>query len=228
MKEGISQAGFPDLRVATASVFDEFLESHPSLTFEKGQMVLFKDEIPKGTYIIESGLVKTYAISANGEERIISIDSKGEDIPIGFTIGLVAKCQYFYQAHSRCVIRVVPCEAYLRHLAAHQDSLARRHLRITKMLLTTLQHIEALEQTKAADKVAFALLYLAETIGSTFPNKVERKLSVTQQEIANSLGLTRETAGHELKKLEVKKLIIKSRNTYVLYVERLKRYIDRR
>lgn len=213
--------------VAAVTVFDQFLSNYPSLVFEKGQTVLLKDEVPKGTYIIESGVIKTYTITATGEERIISIDTKGEDIPIGFTIGLIDKCQYFYEAYTQCVIRQVPCADYLKHLAENQDSLYRRHIRITKILLTNLHHIEALEQSKAADKVALTLLYLAETLGSTFPNKAIRKLSVTQQEIANSLGLTRETAGQVLKKLELKKLLAKSRNTYVLYVERLKKYIDK-
>lgn len=210
-----------------ATAFDQFLSQYPSLVFEKGQTVLLKDEIPKGTYIIESGVIKTYTITADGEERIISIDTKGEDIPIGFTIGLIDKCQYFYEAYTRCVIRMVPCEAYLQHMATSNESLLKRHIRITKILLTNFRHIEALEQSKASDKVALSLLYLADTLGSTFPNKAIKKLTVTQQEIANSLGLTRETAGQVLKKLEIKNLLQKSRNTYVLYIERLKKYLDK-
>jgi CRP-like cAMP-binding protein len=208
--------------------FEQFIASYPSLVFEKGQTVLLKDEIPKGTYIIESGIIKTYTINEAGEERIVSIDTKGEDIPIGFTIGLVERCEYFYQAYTRCTVRVVPCNDYLQHLAENHDSLYKRHIRITKILLTNLRHIEALEQSKASEKVARTLLYMAETLGSTFPNKTIRKLSITQQEIANALGLTRETAGIMLKKLELKKLLIHSRNTYVLYVEKLRKYIDKR
>jgi len=210
-----------------ATAYERFLSNYPLLVFEKGQTVLLKGDTPKGTYIIESGIIKTYSIATSGEEHIISIDTKGEDIPIGYTIGLIDKCQYFYEAYSHCVVRVVPREEYLEHLAANPESLWRRHVRVNKILLTTLHHIEALEQSKAPEKVALTLLYLAETIGSTFPNKTVRKLSVTQQEIANSLGLTRETAGHVLKNLEVKKLLAKSRNTYVLYVERLRSHIDK-
>jgi len=206
--------------------FEQFIASYPSLVFEKGQTVLLKDEVPKGTYIIESGIIKTYTINQAGEERIVSIDTKGEDIPIGFTIGLIERAEYFYQAYSRCTIRVVPCEEYIRHLAENPESLYTRHIRITKILLTNLKHIEALEQSKASDKVARTLLYMADTLGSTFPNKTIRKLSITQQEIANALGLTRETAGIVLKKLEVKNLLVHSRNTYILYVEKLHKYID--
>ena len=183
--------------------------------------------MPKGTYIIESGIIKTYAITATGEERIISIDTKGEDFPIGFTIGLIDRSQYFYEAYTRCVVRLVPCEDYMRLLAEDPESLYKRHIRITKILLSNLRHIEALEQSKANDKVALTLLYLAEKIGSTFPNSRIRKLSVTQQEIADSSGLTRETAGQVLKRLEIKNLLAKSRNTYVLYMERLKKRVDK-
>lgn len=189
--------------------------------------MLLKGEIPKGTYIIDSGIIKTYTITSGGEERIISIDRKGEDIPIGFTIGLIDRSQYFYEAYTRCVIRIVPSDDYLKHLISSPEGLLRRHIRITKILITNLHHIEALEQSKAPEKVAMTLLYLAETIGSTFPNKSVRKLSVTQQEIANSLGLTRETASQVLKKLELKQLLAKSRNTYILYVDKLKNHVDK-
>lgn len=189
--------------------------------------MLLKGEVPKGTYIIESGIIKTYTISASGEERIISIDMAGEDIPIGFTAGLIDKCNYFYEAYTKCRIRVVPTADYLHHLQTNPDSLFKRHVRITKILLSNLQHVEALEQSKAMDKVALTLLYFADTLGSTFPHKTIKRLSVTQQEIANALGLTRETAGLVLKKLEVKKLLQHSRNTYVLYVEKLKKHVDK-
>ena len=190
--------------------------------------MLLQDEVPKGTYIIESGIIKTYTISASGEERIISIDTKGEDIPIGFTIGLIDKCQYFYEAYTKCRIRVVPCDDFLKHLEGNVESLYRRHIRLTKILLSSQKHIEALEQSKALEKVALTLLYFADTLGTTFPHKTVKRLTITQQEIANSLGLTRETAGIMLKKLEVKKLLVHSRNTYVLYVEKLRKHLEKK
>lgn len=208
--------------------FEQFIASYPLIVFEKGQTVLLKDESPKGTYVIESGIIKTYTINESGEERIISIDTKGEDIPIGFTIGLIDRCQYFYKAYSRCTIRVIPRDDYLKHLEENPESLYKRHIRLTKILLTNLKRIEALEQSNTSEKVARTLLYMADTLGSTFPNKTIRKLSITQQEIANALGLTRETAGIVLKKLEVKQLLQHSRNTYVLYIEKIHKFIDKR
>jgi len=184
--------------------------------------------VPKGTYIIESGIIKTYAITANGEERIVAIDTAGDDIPIGFTIGLVDRSRYFYEAASRCRVRIVPRADFMKHIINDHQSLLHRHVRLTKILLTSLKHVEALEQSKATEKVAMTLLYFAETLGSTFPNSTTRRLSITQQEIADSLGVTRETTGSVLKKLELKKLLVRSRNTYVLYIDKLRKHVDKR
>jgi CRP/FNR family transcriptional regulator len=209
--------------------FEQFLAKYPLITFEKGQILLLKDEVPKGVYVIASGLVKTYTINSNGEERLISIDSKGEDIPIGFTAGLIVRSQYFYEAYRRCSVRLVPREAFLQHMVDDNASLLRRHIRITKLLLSTLTRVEALEQSNASDKVALTLLYIADKIGGRFlPQKARLKLSITQQEIANALGLRRETAGIILKKLEAKKLLVHSRNTYILYIEKLRAYLGNR
>lgn len=208
--------------------FEQFLEAYPSKVFEKGQLILLKDEVPKGIYIIESGFIKTYSIGPNGEERIISIDAKNEDIPIGYASGLVTRSQYFYEAYSKCAIRIVPIDAYVEHLSQNIKSLLRRHVRLTKLLLSTLARVEALEQPKANDKVVHILLNMAERMGAgSKTNTSSLKLSVTQQEIADSAGLTRETAGHVLKKLEIRKLVQHSRQNYTLYMGKLKKYLER-
>lgn len=55
----------------------------------------------------------------------------------------------------------------------------------------------------------------------------KKQVAKIVKQVAKKLGLTRETAGQVLKKLELKKLLAKSRNTYVLYVEQLKKYLDK-
>jgi CRP-like cAMP-binding protein len=218
------------MSVWSASVgqtFEQFLEAYPSKVFEKGQLILLKDEVPQGVYIIESGFIKTYSIGPNGEERIITIDAAGEDIPIGYTAGLITRSQYFYEAYSECTVRIVPISAYSKHLSENITSLLRRHVRITRILLSTLSRVEALEQPKASDKVAHMLLNMAERMGAAKANKSRLKLTVTQQEIADSSGLTRETAGQVLKKLELRKLVQHSRQSYTLSMERLKKYLER-
>lgn len=209
--------------------FKQFLSHHPQKTFKKGETILLKGERPKSVFVIESGLVKTYSINKNGDERLVSISRKDEDFPIGFAFGLIDESQYFYEAFTKCTVRLVPLEKFIKHLHADPQSMYTRQVRTTILLLSTISRIHALEQSKAGDKVALTLLYMADQLGGIFkPYKLhnELKISVTQQEIADSLGLTRETTNIELKKLEMLKLVAHSRRSYILHMERLRAYLD--
>jgi CRP-like cAMP-binding protein len=207
--------------------FRQFLSHYPCQTYKKGETILLKGDEPKHLCIIESGLVKTYTITAKGDERLVSINRRGEDFPIGYAYDLIEKSQYFYEAFSRCTVRLVPREQYLEHLHTHPESMYKSQVRVTALLLSTLSRVHALEQSTASDKIAYTLLYMASQLGVMLrPSSGRLKISVTQQEIADSLGLTRETASIELKKLEMKKLIAHSRKNYVLYMERLQRYLE--
>lgn len=209
--------------------FAKFIDRYPSETFSKGQTILLKEHKPRAVYVIETGIVRAYMISSEGAERLVAIHVKGEDIPTGFSSGLRDTAPYFYEAYTNCRIRLVPREQFERYLRVNPEILYQRHVRIEALLLSTFSHVNALEQPKAGDKIAFTLFYMANQLGVRLrPYKTRFKLSITQQEIADSLGISRETAGNELKKLEVKNLLSHSRKSYILYMERLRRYLDER
>lgn len=211
------------------SAFEEFVARYPIETYDKGQTLLLKNETPKAVCFIEAGIVKAYTITPDGSERLVTVHSRGEDIPVGFAFSVLETSPYFYEAYTRCRVRMIPREAFIAHLKTNAASMYRRHVRLVVLLLATLSRVNALEQPRASDKIAFTLLYMADQIGVRLrPHDTELKLSVTQQEIANSLGLTRETAGTELKKLEVKNIISHSRKSYILYMERLRDYLKSR
>lgn len=206
----------------------DFIAKYPAKTFKKGETILLKDEKPDQIFIIESGFVKTYSITKNGDERLVSIDRKGDDFPIGYALGLIEKSQFFYEAFSKCTVRLVPRQDYLEYLHGDIDRLYNQQVRLTILLLATLSRVHALEQPNAREKIAHTLVYMADKLGVILrPNKSKLKIDVTQQEIANSLGLTRETANIELKKLETMKIITHSRKSYVLYMEKLKDYLNK-
>ena len=210
--------------------FRQFISHYPQRSFKKGDTILLKGERPRYIFVIESGLVKTYSITKTGDERLVAISRKDEDFPIGFAFGLIEESQYFYEAFTKCTVRLIPLHEFIRHLHTDPESMYMRQVRMTMLLLSTLSRVHALEQSRASDKVALTLLYMADQLGGifkTYKMANRLKISVTQQEIANSLGVTRETANVELKKLEMLKLIDHSRKSYVLYMERLRKYLDK-
>lgn len=208
---------------------EKLTQRYPSQTFAKGQTLLLKDEVPRAVYVLEKGYVKTYVITPDGTERQVTIHEKGEAMPLGYCIGLTDKTQFFYEAYSDCTVRLVPRSTFRLLLENDNEFLLANYDKIAARYLNALDQINALEHPKAGDKVAFMLLNMVNQIGThARPSKTNMKLEVTQQEIADALGLTRETTGAELKKLESRNIISHTRKSYVLYMERLKNYLRSR
>lgn len=205
----------------------KFLNKYPYRSFKKGETILLKGERPDAVHVIESGLVKTYGITVDGCERLVSIDCKHEDFPIGFTLGLTQKAQYFHEAFTSCTVRMVPRADYADYLNQNAESMYARQVRVTSLLLSTLSRVEALEQPTAGGKIAHTLLYMASRVGVVLrPYNTQLKIAITQQEIANALGISRETANTELKKLERMNLVSHSRKSYILQLDELRAYVN--
>ena len=209
--------------------FKQFLSHYPLETFEKGQIILLGGDQPRGVYVVESGLVKTYVISPSGEEQLITIDGRDAQVPVGYAVGVIDKSEYYYEAYDRCRLRVVPREDYDRHLQTNIESLYVRHVRMAILLVSMFERVQTLEQPLAGSKVARTLLYMSNRVGSLFgANSSKIQVKTTQQEIANLLGISRETTNAELKKLELKKIITRSRKNYTLYTQKIKKYLGDR
>lgn len=203
--------------------FRQFISQYPLRQYVKGQMILLQNETPSGVFVIESGKVRSYTITPDGHEQLISIHSRGEDIPVGCAFGVVKKPQYFYDAYTRCVVRIIPQKEFVDRLTSDIELLQQTHVNNIEQLASALSRIHAMGQPRASNKVALTLIYLADRLG-TRPWAKPRftEISITQEEIANLLGMTRETVSFELKKLRIKKMVSYSRRNYILYIERLR------
>lgn len=205
----------------------KFFNRYSLKVFKKGEILLLKNETPTLVYLIESGKVKTYAIDSDGCERIVSFHQKGEILPIGFVFWLVKKSQFFYEAYTKCSIRMIPVDDFINYLNKNADYLQSLYVKTVKQLLIMMNRVSALVQSNSLNKVARSLLYMPDQLGiNKRPHKSRLNISVTQQEIANLIGLTRETIGVELKELQKMKLIDCSRNSYIIHMGKLRKYLD--
>lgn len=208
---------------------EELLRGYRSMSIKKGQVILLKGEVPEGVLVIEAGTVSSYTITSDGAERQIGIHAPGEDVPVGYSVGLREQADFFYKAYTDCTVRLVPRGEYMQMLGTNHEALLACYIKLSSRYLSSLTRISALEHPKASDKVAFMLMNMAEQFGTRLrPYKTQLSLAITQQQIADALGLTRETTGIELRKLELRHIITHSRKNYILYMERLREYIDKR
>jgi CRP-like cAMP-binding protein len=91
----------------------------------------------------------------------------------------------------------------------------------------TQLRLNALEHSKAFDKIVSTLHYFALRFGHHVTrNAIKIPLPLTQQDVANFTGLTRETVSAEFKKLTQQKVLGYREHGYVIYANKLDDLID--
>lgn len=207
----------------TVDDFNKFIKQYNLRRFSRGEIILYQDEVPQAVYFVKKGIVKTYNLTLSGEEKPINFNLKGENFPIGWAFAKLDRAQYYYEAFTDCEVFLVPAEDYKRFLQSNPDSLYELFDQLVGRHIDYQMRINALEQSKAADKVLHTLHFLIHRFGARVdPGLIRIVLPLTQQDMANFMGLTRETTGIELKKLEHTGVVDHSHRSYVVHTEKLK------
>ena len=206
---------------------ETFLHQYPVESFKRGNIILHQDVEPTHAFVVKKGVVKTYNITSKGEEQPIGFHVAGDIIPLEWVFQKITKSMYFYEASNNCQVYVVPKEELLTYIQSDLEVMSRVLDRVVWRGLVHSTHINALEQSKASDKVLYTIHYLALYFGHDLKKDVvEISMPITQQDIANFTGLTRETVGIELKKLVQQKIILTRRHHYVVKTDKLNELLD--
>ncbi len=207
--------------------YQNFLDRHRTKHFKKGEIIIYQGQLPPYAYVSKSGIIKTYNLTSQGEEKPIGYDVEQEVFPVAWVFGKAKKAQYYYEAFSNCEIYCVKPTDYVNFLAENPDVLMRAFLSSVERSMGFQLRINALEQSKACHKVINTLHFLALRFGNELqPDKIRLDINLTQQDIANLTGLTRETAGMELKKLDADGVIGRKGRQYVIRTDRLNALLD--
>ena len=189
--------------------------------FAAGEMILYQGELPRVAYVVRSGLVKMYSISAGGEERIVDFSVTGELLASSWVFGNATSTLYYYQALEDCEVYEIPRADLLAYL--HTTQAATKMLeKVNGQYTASLLRITALEQARARDKILFTFYYLLQRFGKEIvPGWYTIQISLTHQMIADLVGLTRETTAVELSSIKKTKVLSYKRQKYLVHKDRL-------
>lgn len=206
--------------------FQKLLIQYPTHRFAAGEMVLYQGEVPEAVYVVKSGYVKMYNISADGDEKPISFHAKNDILSSSWVFGKAQSALFFYEAHTACELYALPRDEF--RAALSRDPTIQSYLfdRYVSANTAKALRLYGLEYSKAADKLLHMLFYLSQVHGRALPDgRVLIEIPLTQQDLANFLGLTRETTGMELLKLKKRGLVSQSRRHYRIDKQRLQETI---
>lgn len=200
------------------SQLEEFFSHYTSVKYDKGERILREYDSPSGVFYIKSGVVRIYLISEEGNELTALLHSPESVLPLRWALTGIANI-YNYQAMNDVELYRAPREGFQEFLKNHPEAniqIMNQLVNDGSALVYRMQHIVF---GNAHSKVASVVLTAAKrfsTDNAALGGKLVQ-VPLTHQQIADSAGITRETASLEMKKLKEEGLISYKGRTLVIH-----------
>ncbi len=178
-------------------------------TYGKRQILIHAGEPVSRFHYLEKGYIKVYSISDEGEERVLLILKPGDLFPLlKDPESPVQATPYFYAAMTEVDFMFIEQREIIEKLQHNLEAsweLLRYTGEFSSILTSRLTHLES---KKVDDKLSKLFSYLVLVCGKPTKLGVYRlDLKLTHQDLANLIGVTRETVSVAMKHLEREQLI---------------------
>jgi len=204
-----------------------FYSAHPSRKVSKGEIILHQGDIPKKIYAVKRGIVTIYNVTSSGEERFINFRVENDIFPDSWAYSKSTESLFYYQAHTDVEIYMIDKADFNRKI--HDSEKFARDLLNGEVNAHVNDQLRfnALTQSKAADKLLHTFRYLCLRYGrDVSKDHVRINIPMTQQDLANLTGLTRETVVGELTRFRSEGLITYRHMSYIVNTAKLNELID--
>lgn len=194
--------------------------------YPKGQVVFSAGEVADRVYLIESGWVKIYRLSADGRRVTVgSIRSPGEMMGLAETlVGGERTC--FAGAINNCTLVTVGKNKF-EELLAQQPFLA---IKAARLLGARMREAESIIHEmvcwQAPGRLALMLLKTADRCGIESGKGIKINLPLTHEEIACMVGTSRQTVTSLLNTFKHEKsIVLEGREINIINPDQLARWI---
>jgi CRP/FNR family transcriptional regulator, polysaccharide utilization system transcription regulator len=173
--------------------------------FRKKSVIFNQGSLPHGIFTVNSGKVKIYQITENGNEQIVRMAKRGD--VLGYR-ALITGDKY------TCTAEVIEDSNICFIPKSVFFDLSDKNASISGNLLKLLSHdlkraeskITTLVEKPVRERLAEALLFLKETYGFEKDN-ITLNVVLTREEIANIVGTSKETAIRALAEFKEENLV---------------------
>lgn len=194
----------------------DFFSQFKTLKYSKGETILRAGDLAQGVYFLKSGYAKLNSISQDGKELTMVIYKAGDFFPVVWTFFGTSPSIYSYEAIVDTKILRAPREQFIEFINTDKEIF----LDVTKGIIvrfqTALRRMQYLTFGDASAKLASVLLICGRDFGVEENNKIEIQLPLTHKDIANLVGVTRETVSVELKKFDREGIIAYNKKLLII------------
>ncbi len=161
-------------------------------SYQKSEIIFMEGEKGKGLFLIISGKIKLVKMSEDGGEQILHIFKRGN---VFAEVVLFDKGPYPATAIAleKSIVGLIRHKE-MNELIKNNPSIAIKLLNVmSKRLRSAQEKIRNFGLKNSASRVAGIINYLMEEYGQKYENEIKIELSLTQEELSNMAGVSRET-----------------------------------
>lgn len=196
--------------------------------YQKGEALIIEEQASDTLYIIKSGHVKLLKMTPQGKEQILHILTTGDffgELNIFNSDELSNFSAYALKDTDICMLTKDDMEQLIRN---NPDI----SLKLLKTITKRLAHTENLAQSLATKdpeiRIAYMILELGHKYGKPDGSYIKINLPLSREEMANYVGVTRETISRKFGKFEQLGIIHSkgTREITICDVRKLNEYMD--
>ena len=183
--------------------------------YEAGETIFTEGEPCQGLYVVESGRIKIFKISAGGREQVLAIDGPGASVA---ELPVFDDGNYPASATAVSTARLIfVSKQDFRALCLEHPQVALRVLKVIGGRLRRLVGIiEELSFTTVRHRMAALLVNMAKRNGTKTARGIEFLLPATQQDLAGMIGTVRELVSRNLGRLQAEEIITLDGKTVIV------------
>lgn len=202
--------------------FIEFIKSCPLRHFAAGDALPTQSHGTPTLLAIQAGYVKVSSIDALGNPQFLWIKGRLDVVPTERLFSLQPSDDFFYTALNDVHAYEIEKPAFLEFARNEPEVMAEIAHSMSEHYDDLLTRLHATEQATVRNKLIHTLHHISHKISAEESVKFHTLgLHLTQEDISQLIGSTRETTAIELKKLKDEKYISYSRVRFTVHTAKL-------
>ena len=185
---------------------EEIVEEIEHKTFDKGAMIFSEGSEANTLFFINEGKIKLYKYNKDGKEQILHILTNGDFFG---ELDLIKSSTYKFNAKAMDNAKICTLKkSEVKNIIMKKPEIAIKLLESVGERLAAIENLAQNLSTNDVDaRIAYLLINLMDKYSEEADGKKLIKLPLSREDMANYIGVTRETISRKLKKLEDESLI---------------------
>ena len=209
-----------------SSELTEIIEKMNHKRVNKNDVIFLEGEKAQTLYFLNVGKIKIYKYTKDGKEQILHILSEGDFFG---ELNLLKESKYRFNAKAIEESKICTLsKENFKEILLYKPEIA---IKILEIMGERLSDVESLAQNLATNdidaRIAFLLKELSDKYGKNNEGNLVINLHLTREDMANYVGITRETISRKLKKFEEEGIIkiVGTKKIIIIDNEKLEEYI---